>query len=85
MLLIELLEHMDIWLRNMPCSDISLSRHVYNFGILILEIVCGKKHNSLHQGEKVVDLISDAWRNWREGTVLDIVDPCLRWGTIAEH
>ncbi|GLT49855.1 hypothetical protein SLA2020_233830, partial [Shorea laevis] len=61
-------------------GQLSIKTDVYSFGILILEIMSGQKINYIHHEENLASLISDAWRNWREGTPLNIVDPRLSIG-----
>ncbi|XP_061353842.1 cysteine-rich receptor-like protein kinase 44 isoform X1 [Gastrolobium bilobum] len=58
-------------------GQFSVKSDVFSFGVLTLEIVSGQKNSSLHNGERVEDLLSFAWRNWREGTATNIVDPSL--------
>ncbi|XP_027364912.1 cysteine-rich receptor-like protein kinase 26 isoform X2 [Abrus precatorius] len=55
----------------------SVKSDVFSFGVLVLEIVTGHRNNDIHNGDYVEHLISFAWRNWREGTASDIVDPTL--------
>ncbi|XP_048132152.1 cysteine-rich receptor-like protein kinase 34 [Rhodamnia argentea] len=50
-------------------GEISVKTDVYSFGIVVLEIISGKK-NSEH-------LLSYAWKNWRKGTPFRLVDPML--------
>ncbi|GLT83187.1 hypothetical protein SLE2022_014920 [Rubroshorea leprosula] len=57
---------------------------VYNFGVLLLEIVSGKKNSCFGNGENVKDLVSYAWKNWREGTGINLIDPTLKNGSRAE-
>ncbi|CAK9327353.1 unnamed protein product [Citrullus colocynthis] len=57
---------------------------VFSFGVLVLEIVIGQKNSSFHQEENIDDVISYAWRNWREGTTLNVVDPILKGGSSNE-
>ncbi|XP_061353857.1 cysteine-rich receptor-like protein kinase 44 isoform X2 [Gastrolobium bilobum] len=58
-------------------GQFSVKSDVFSFGVLVLEIVSGQKNSSIHHGESVEDLPSFAWRNWREGTATNIVDPSL--------
>ncbi|KAK9681693.1 hypothetical protein RND81_10G020800 [Saponaria officinalis] len=55
----------------------SVKSDVYSFGILVLEIVTGCKSLGVIQGEHSVDLIHRVWRNWREGTAVDVVDETI--------
>ncbi|KAI5324549.1 hypothetical protein L3X38_033622 [Prunus dulcis] len=54
---------------------------VYSFGVLILEIVSGQKNSCFRCGENEGDLLSDAWKSWREGTASNLIDPTLRTAT----
>ncbi|XWS18241.1 hypothetical protein CRYUN_Cryun32bG0026500 [Craigia yunnanensis] len=54
------------------------------FGVLLLEILSGQKINAFRNGSNVEDLLSFAWRNWKAGTALDLVDPTLRDGSRTE-
>ncbi|XVF40652.1 hypothetical protein PTKIN_Ptkin01aG0131400 [Pterospermum kingtungense] len=56
----------------------SLKSDVYSFGVLILEIISGDKIS--HFCNDGVDLLTYAWRNWREGTALNLVEQFLREG-----
>ncbi|GLT90707.1 hypothetical protein SLE2022_086270 [Rubroshorea leprosula] len=58
-------------------GQFSVKSDVFSFGVLLLEIISGRK-NSWFQNEDVEDLLSCAWRNWNEGTALNFIDPTLR-------
>ncbi|GLT31000.1 hypothetical protein SLA2020_057680 [Shorea laevis] len=62
----------------------SLKTDVFSFGVMILEIVSAQKNNSPCDEKNATNLISLAWKNWREGTALNIVDPNLRVGSAAQ-
>ncbi|MBA0811722.1 hypothetical protein Gohar_003594 [Gossypium harknessii] len=57
-------------------GKLSLKSEVYSFGVLILEIISGDKISHFHNNG--ADLLTYAWRNWREGTSLNLVDEYLR-------
>ncbi|KAG5235085.1 Cysteine-rich RLK [Salix suchowensis] len=61
----------------------SVKLDVFSFGVLVLEIVTGKK-NSFYNGDHIEHLLSHAWRNWREGTAQAIIDPVLSSGSSTE-
>ncbi|GKV51942.1 hypothetical protein SLEP1_g58555 [Rubroshorea leprosula] len=65
-------------------GQFSIKSDVFSFGVLLLEIVSGQKNNCFQNGENTEDLLSYAWRNWREGTGLNLIDPILRNGSTAE-
>ncbi|XVF27802.1 hypothetical protein REPUB_Repub14bG0140100 [Reevesia pubescens] len=57
----------------------SVKSDVYSFGVLILEIISGDKIS--HFFKDGIDLLTYAWRNWKEGTALNVVDGFLRGGS----
>uniref|UniRef100_A0A6N2NAZ6 Protein kinase domain-containing protein n=1 Tax=Salix viminalis TaxID=40686 RepID=A0A6N2NAZ6_SALVM len=61
----------------------SVKSDIFSFGVLLLEIVTGKK-NSFRNGDDIEHLMSHAWKNWREGTAQNIIDPVLSNGSATE-
>ncbi|CAB4275864.1 unnamed protein product [Prunus armeniaca] len=59
-------------------GQFSVKSDVYSHGILILEIVTGKKNTNFYNSDHGEDLLSYAWRHWRDGTPLELLDPNLR-------
>ncbi|XP_050935982.1 cysteine-rich receptor-like protein kinase 26 isoform X2 [Cucumis melo] len=61
-------------------GHLSSKLDIFSFGVLVLEIVTGRKNNRTDSNnENVRDhLISEARRNWMEGTPLNIVDPSIQ-------
>ncbi|KAL8058643.1 hypothetical protein ABFX02_03G033000 [Erythranthe guttata] len=55
----------------------SVKSDVFSFGVIVLEIITGQRKIFVRNGEKLGELLSYAWRSWREGTTADIVDPIL--------
>ncbi|GMH19485.1 hypothetical protein Nepgr_021326 [Nepenthes gracilis] len=55
----------------------SVKSDIYSFGVLMLEIVCGKKVRSFQQLGYDDDLLSSAWKHWRDGTALEFMDSSL--------
>ncbi|XP_060188082.1 cysteine-rich receptor-like protein kinase 10 isoform X2 [Lycium barbarum] len=53
----------------------SVKSDVFSFGVLLLEIISGKKNSSFYQSDGAQDLLSYVWKNWRDGTPLNIMDP----------
>ncbi|KAK9946099.1 hypothetical protein M0R45_011576 [Rubus argutus] len=59
-------------------GQFSVKSDVYSFGVLLLEIVSGQKINSSQHYENYgEDLVSSAWRYWREGTASNLIDSTL--------
>ncbi|CAF2188787.1 putative serine/threonine-protein kinase receptor [Brassica napus] len=46
---------------------------VFSFGVMVLEIITGKRNRGFDED----NLLSCAWRNWKEGRALEIVDPVI--------
>ncbi|KAM1762663.1 hypothetical protein ACFX12_005282 [Malus domestica] len=55
----------------------SVKTDIFSFGVLVLEIISAKKIGSFQYGKNAEDLLSYAWRNWREETPQNIIDPTL--------
>ncbi|PRQ38422.1 putative protein kinase RLK-Pelle-DLSV family [Rosa chinensis] len=62
----------------------SVKSDVFSFGVLVLEMVSGKKIGSFRHGENEEDLLSYAWRNWRSDAIPNIIDPMLTVGSRNE-
>ncbi|XP_058725222.1 cysteine-rich receptor-like protein kinase 44 isoform X2 [Vicia villosa] len=58
-------------------GQFSVKSDVFSFGILVLEIVSGIKNSGIRDGENIEYLSSFAWRNWKEGMTMNIIDPAL--------
>ncbi|XP_019057298.1 PREDICTED: cysteine-rich receptor-like protein kinase 29 [Tarenaya hassleriana] len=58
-------------------GQISAKTDVFSFGVLVLEIISGKRNNEPQDGECPEYLLTYAWRNWREDSAFDIIDPSL--------
>ncbi|KAJ0837064.1 putative protein kinase RLK-Pelle-DLSV family [Helianthus annuus] len=50
------------------------------FGMLVLEIVTGQENKCFQHGESLENLLSFAWKSWRNGTTSNIIDPTLKMG-----
>ncbi|KAL5195001.1 Cysteine-rich receptor-like protein kinase 25 [Glycine soja] len=59
-------------------GQFSVKSDVFSFGVLVLEIVSGKKNTEFYQSNHADDLLSHAWKNWTEQTPLELLDPTLR-------
>ncbi|KAL2474222.1 G-type lectin S-receptor-like serine/threonine-protein kinase [Forsythia ovata] len=55
----------------------SIKSDVFSFGIVVLEIICGKRNVGFHQSTEDLNLLGHVWRLWSENKALDLVDPIL--------
>ncbi|KAI5411134.1 G-type lectin S-receptor-like serine/threonine-protein kinase SD1-1 [Lathyrus oleraceus] len=55
----------------------SVKSDVFSFGILLLEIVSGKKNKGLIYTSSNHSLVGHAWRLWKEGNSKELIDDCL--------
>ncbi|KAH9779113.1 cysteine-rich receptor-like protein kinase 10 [Citrus sinensis] len=58
-------------------GQFSVKSDVYSFGVLALETITGKKNSSFYQTDGAEDLLSYAWKHWRDGTPLQLLDSNL--------
>ncbi|XP_029130278.1 G-type lectin S-receptor-like serine/threonine-protein kinase At1g11300 [Cajanus cajan] len=47
---------------------------VFSFGVLVLEIVSGRRNSSFYEDEHALSLLGFAWIQWREGNTLSLID-----------
>ncbi|XP_031130609.1 receptor-like serine/threonine-protein kinase SD1-8 [Ipomoea triloba] len=51
---------------------------VFSYGVLLLEIVNGRRNSTFFHTQLSVTLIGWAWLNWKKGQLLEFVDPAIR-------
>ncbi|KAK2986875.1 hypothetical protein RJ640_030185, partial [Escallonia rubra] len=56
---------------------LSVKTDVFSFGILLLEIVSGRKNYDKQLGDVKAELLSYTWMLFQEGRALELVDACL--------
>ncbi|KEH22720.1 G-type lectin S-receptor-like Serine/Threonine-kinase [Medicago truncatula] len=47
---------------------------VFSFGVLILEIVTGRRNSSFYENEHALSLLGYVWIQWREDNILSLID-----------
>ncbi|XP_043688761.1 cysteine-rich receptor-like protein kinase 10 [Telopea speciosissima] len=55
----------------------STKSDVFSFGVLLLEIVSGRKNAGFHRSKHAPSLLDYAWQLWKEGRGLELMDPLL--------
>ncbi|WJX31941.1 receptor protein-tyrosine kinase [Trifolium repens] len=56
----------------------SIKSDVFSFGVLLLEIISGKKNREISYQEHDRNLIGYAWRLWKEGMPIKLIDDNIR-------
>ncbi|XP_065878357.1 receptor-like serine/threonine-protein kinase SD1-7 [Euphorbia lathyris] len=51
---------------------------VFSFGVLLLEIVTGKRNTSFHRSGLSLTLLSWVWELWKEGKQADLIDASVK-------
>ncbi|XP_062110371.1 cysteine-rich receptor-like protein kinase 3 isoform X2 [Humulus lupulus] len=64
-------------------GKLSEKADVYSFGILVLEVVCGRKNNPFNQNSN--SILPMVWSHYGTGTLSEAVDPSLRGNFEAEE
>ncbi|CAI0468120.1 unnamed protein product, partial [Linum tenue] len=58
-------------------GQFSAKSDVYSFGVLLLEIITGLRNSTFTKKDGAQDLLGYVWRNWRDGTPLEVLDATL--------
>ncbi|XP_031264661.1 G-type lectin S-receptor-like serine/threonine-protein kinase At4g27290 [Pistacia vera] len=56
----------------------SLKSDVFSFGVILLEIVSGKKNRGFFHTDHKLNLLGHAWKLWNEGRALELVDEVVQ-------
>ncbi|MCD7451842.1 hypothetical protein HAX54_013555 [Datura stramonium] len=63
----------------------SIKSDVFSFGIVILEIISGRRNTGFFHQEEDSNLLGHAWRLWTEDRTLELVDQSLHESCIKEE
>ncbi|KAK9084987.1 hypothetical protein Sjap_025398 [Stephania japonica] len=55
----------------------SIKSDVFSFGVLLLEIISGRKNTGFYHEDPSMNLIKHAWELWRDDRVLELIDPSI--------
>nr|BAC65055.1 putative serine/threonine kinase protein [Oryza sativa Japonica Group]BAD30127.1 putative serine/threonine kinase protein [Oryza sativa Japonica Group] len=55
----------------------SMKLDVYSFGVLVLEIITGRRNFGSYGSDHVVDLIYVTWEHWTSDKAIELIDPSL--------
>ncbi|XP_075667447.1 G-type lectin S-receptor-like serine/threonine-protein kinase RKS1 isoform X1 [Castanea sativa] len=66
-------------------GQFSTKSDVFSFGVILLEIVSGKKNCDSYQEHPSQNLIGHVWELWREDRALDIVDSSIKESYVSDE
>ncbi|KAL7188155.1 hypothetical protein ACSBR1_038090 [Camellia fascicularis] len=55
----------------------SMKSDVFSFGVIILEIMSGKRNRMFHHSNHDLNLLGHAWNLWTEGKASELLDPMM--------
>ncbi|KAI5007384.1 hypothetical protein ZWY2020_050829 [Hordeum vulgare] len=55
----------------------SMKSDIYSFGVLVLEIITGKKNRGFYDDELDLSLLGYSWKLWKEGRSADLLDEAM--------
>ncbi|KAL4291995.1 hypothetical protein GQ457_14G010680 [Hibiscus cannabinus] len=59
-------------------GQFSVKSDAYSFGVLVLEIISGQRNSNFYETDGAQDLISYAWKLWKDERPLELLNPVLR-------
>ncbi|KAE8664480.1 putative Cysteine-rich RLK 29 [Hibiscus syriacus] len=63
----------------------SIKSDVFSFGVLLLEIISGRKNNGFHLLLSGESLLTFAWKLWSKGAGMELIDQCLVPSSVASE
>ncbi|CAL0309446.1 unnamed protein product [Lupinus luteus] len=58
-------------------GNFSVKSDVFSFGVLVLEIISGKKNKGFYYANDELNLLGNVWRKWKEGNALELIDSSI--------
>nr|XP_019709618.1 G-type lectin S-receptor-like serine/threonine-protein kinase LECRK3 isoform X6 [Elaeis guineensis] len=55
----------------------SVKSDVFSFGVIVLEILSGKKNRMVYEAESCVNLLGHAWKLWEDGRCLELLHEAM--------
>ncbi|KAG6421311.1 hypothetical protein SASPL_117862 [Salvia splendens] len=64
------------WLKNTRL--ISMKSDIFSLGVVVLEIISGKKNRGYEHTDHYLNLLGHAWLLWKENKIIELMDECLK-------
>eukprot|EP00253_Pinus_taeda_P009130 PITA_09130 len=58
-------------------GQLSVKVDVYSFGVLLLEVITGRKNTNYSLSPEMQILLGWAWRSYEQGNVVQMIDPAI--------
>ncbi|CAN4114652.1 unnamed protein product [Withania somnifera] len=55
----------------------SIKSDVFSFGVVLLEIISGRRNTGFYQSEEALNLLGYAWKLWTEEAAIELIDKSL--------
>ncbi|CAJ2678386.1 unnamed protein product [Trifolium pratense] len=55
----------------------SVKSDVFSFGVLVMEIISGKKNRGFYSANKELNLLGHSWKLWKDGNALELIDSSI--------
>ncbi|KAK1261138.1 Receptor-like serine/threonine-protein kinase SD1-7 [Acorus gramineus] len=59
----------------------SVKSDVFSFGVLVLEIMSGKKNRGVYRSQPHINLLAHAWMLWKEGNALELLNVSMGYSS----
>ncbi|KAI9128048.1 hypothetical protein K1719_001041 [Acacia pycnantha] len=63
----------------------SVKSDIFSFGVILLEIISGKRSSGFYATELASSLLAYAWKLWNEGKEMEFVDPQLKEACLSSE
>ncbi|KAF7126311.1 hypothetical protein RHSIM_Rhsim11G0079800 [Rhododendron simsii] len=55
----------------------STKSDIFSFGVIVLEIMSGKRNRKFHHADHDLNLLGHAWKLWMDGKAFELIDPVM--------
>lgn len=66
-------------------GSLSTKADVFSFGVVLLELICGQKNSSFVPNAEADSLLEWAWKLYKKGRSLDMMDPAMKPTAVPEQ